>query len=160
MRTCPIGEFLCSNNQCIPEAWLCDGARDCSNDEENCGMKFELQSTFFKLKWTIFSLFFILHNRLRRWRSWMNIEKEGCVFDTATPSSCCGAAVRGHRDSHRVGSHPRILAILLRQLTWCYCAFDVWHEFFLSTILRLVCKCFLFLLENSSVELWSYSLMN
>lgn len=36
-RICNIGEFKCSNNQCIPTAWVCDGALDCTNDEENCG---------------------------------------------------------------------------------------------------------------------------
>ncbi|XP_055304750.1 putative vitellogenin receptor [Sitodiplosis mosellana] len=35
-RTCNAKEFKCSNNQCIPTAWVCDGALDCSNDEENC----------------------------------------------------------------------------------------------------------------------------
>lgn len=35
-RTCNENEFKCSNNQCIPKAWVCDGASDCSNDEENC----------------------------------------------------------------------------------------------------------------------------
>lgn len=35
-RTCNAGEFKCSNNQCIPKAWVCDGALDCSNDEDEC----------------------------------------------------------------------------------------------------------------------------
>lgn len=35
-RTCNAGEFKCSNNQCIPKAWVCDGAMDCSNDEDDC----------------------------------------------------------------------------------------------------------------------------
>lgn len=39
---CPNKEFLCQNGEmCIPEGWLCDRTKDCSDgsDELNCGGK-------------------------------------------------------------------------------------------------------------------------
>lgn len=39
---CRNNEFLCSNGeQCIPQGWVCDRARDCSDgsDEQSCGGK-------------------------------------------------------------------------------------------------------------------------
>ncbi len=34
-RTCDAGQFMCSDNVCIPNDWLCDGDKDCTdgNDE-------------------------------------------------------------------------------------------------------------------------------
>lgn len=39
---CRNNEFLCSNGeQCIPQGWVCDRAKDCSDgsDENSCGGK-------------------------------------------------------------------------------------------------------------------------
>ena len=44
--SCPaLIEFSCGNCQCIPQASVCDGQRDCDNDwdEQNCG-KFDFYS--------------------------------------------------------------------------------------------------------------------
>lgn len=35
-KICHVGQFRCSNGQCIPREYVCDGTVDCSNDEENC----------------------------------------------------------------------------------------------------------------------------
>lgn len=43
---CPNNEFLCSNGeQCIPNGWVCDRAKDCSDgsDEVGCGGKQNLE---------------------------------------------------------------------------------------------------------------------
>lgn len=59
-RTCNSNEFKCSNNQCIPSSWVCDGSLDCSNDEENC-RKYRL-SVF--VIW-IFFRYYSIHFNLR-----------------------------------------------------------------------------------------------
>lgn len=33
-HTCPLNQFKCSNNRCIPKRWLCDGTNDCGNNED------------------------------------------------------------------------------------------------------------------------------
>lgn len=33
-HTCPLDQFKCSNNRCIPKRWLCDGTNDCGNSED------------------------------------------------------------------------------------------------------------------------------
>lgn len=36
---CQLNQFRCFDGQCIDEAWVCDGVRDCTQgeDEEHCG---------------------------------------------------------------------------------------------------------------------------
>ncbi|KAK4817558.1 hypothetical protein QYF61_020007 [Mycteria americana] len=33
-HSCPDDQFKCQNNRCIPKRWLCDGANDCGNNED------------------------------------------------------------------------------------------------------------------------------
>jgi len=36
---CGSDQFQCSDGQCIPDYWICDGDNDCGDlaDEQNCG---------------------------------------------------------------------------------------------------------------------------
>lgn len=33
-RSCPVDQFKCLNNRCIPKRWLCDGTDDCGSNED------------------------------------------------------------------------------------------------------------------------------
>lgn len=33
-HSCPGDQFKCQSNRCIPKRWLCDGANDCGNNED------------------------------------------------------------------------------------------------------------------------------
>lgn len=33
-HSCPIDQFKCPNNRCIPKRWLCDGTNDCGDNED------------------------------------------------------------------------------------------------------------------------------
>lgn len=41
---CHSNQFKCSNGQCIPKYWICDGTIDCSNDEVNCPAPIKVSS--------------------------------------------------------------------------------------------------------------------
>lgn len=33
-HSCLVDQFKCPNNRCIPKRWLCDGANDCGDNED------------------------------------------------------------------------------------------------------------------------------
>ncbi|XP_063001421.1 basement membrane-specific heparan sulfate proteoglycan core protein [Elgaria multicarinata webbii] len=52
LRPCRKDEAVCSNKQCIPRDYLCDGERDCrdGSDELNCGTPFPCEPNEFKCR--------------------------------------------------------------------------------------------------------------
>ena len=50
---CPMNQFRCANNTCIPIFWACDGLNDCgdnSDETEYCNLGIIILLTFLRVR--------------------------------------------------------------------------------------------------------------
>ena len=63
-HSCPVDQFKCPTNRCIPKRWLCDGADDCGDNEDEsnstCSGKLVFPDSFSFLFSSSFFFFFLL----------------------------------------------------------------------------------------------------